>query len=90
MKIEDHIIEQNQIMLMAAVKVIDPGLSDLDGLQIRQPSAPRLRGDLGVWLIILAELLTFGIFFVTAENKTTKVVHRTRPTHWGLRMKRPP
>ena len=28
-------------------------------------SAPRLRGDLGVWLIILAELLTFGIFFVS-------------------------
>jgi nitric oxide reductase NorE protein len=27
--------------------------------------APRLRGDLGVWLIILAELLTFGIFFVS-------------------------
>lgn len=28
-------------------------------------SAARLRGDLGVWLIILAELLTFGIFFVS-------------------------
>ena len=30
-----------------------------------QPPAPRLRGDLGVWLIILAELLTFGILFVS-------------------------
>ena len=27
--------------------------------------ALRLRGDLGVWLIILAELLTFGILFVS-------------------------
>ncbi|BEU95041.1 cytochrome c oxidase subunit 3 family protein [Acidovorax sp. DW039] len=29
-----------------------------------RPPATRLRGDLGVWLIILAELLTFGILFV--------------------------
>lgn len=28
------------------------------------PPAVRLRGDFGVWLIILAELLTFGILFV--------------------------
>jgi nitric oxide reductase NorE protein len=29
------------------------------------PEAPRLVGDLAVWLIILAELLTFGIFFLS-------------------------
>lgn len=28
-------------------------------------AAPRLRGDLGIWLIILAELLTFAILFVS-------------------------
>ncbi len=28
------------------------------------PSAPRLAGDLAVWLIILAELLAFGILFL--------------------------
>ncbi|MDD5479842.1 cytochrome c oxidase subunit 3 family protein [Rhodoferax sp.] len=29
------------------------------------PDPPRLVGDLAVWLIILAELLTFGIFFLS-------------------------
>jgi nitric oxide reductase NorE protein len=29
------------------------------------PDAPHLAGDLAVWLIILAELLTFGIFFLS-------------------------
>lgn len=29
------------------------------------PEPPRLVGDLAVWLIILAELLTFGIFFLS-------------------------
>jgi len=28
------------------------------------PPAPRLSGDLVIWLLILAELLTFGIFFM--------------------------
>ena len=30
----------------------------------RVPEPPRLRGDLGVWLVILLELLTFAILFV--------------------------
>jgi nitric oxide reductase NorE protein len=32
---------------------------------IHTPDTPRLAGDLSVWLIILMELLTFGILFVS-------------------------
>lgn len=32
---------------------------------IHASDTPRLAGDLAVWLIILAELLTFGIFFLS-------------------------
>lgn len=34
-------------------------------MQEPQADSPRLAGDLAVWLIILAELLTFGIFFLS-------------------------
>lgn len=36
------------------------------------PPPPRLRGDLGVWLVILLELLTFGILFVAFAFARTR------------------
>ncbi|MBP7574322.1 MAG: cytochrome c oxidase subunit 3 family protein [Rhodoferax sp.] len=36
--------------------------------------APRLRGDLGVWLVILLELLTFAILFVSYAFARTREV----------------
>ena len=35
----------------------------LSAADTETPTAPRLSGDLVIWLLILAELLTFGIFF---------------------------
>ena len=35
---------------------------------------PRLRGDLGVWLVILLELLTFAILFVSFAFARTREV----------------
>ena len=37
-------------------------------------AAPRLRGDLGVWLVILLELLTFAILFVSFAFARTREV----------------
>ena len=44
----------------------DTALSPAAAAAARRPArpAPRLRGDLGVWLVILLELLTFAILFV--------------------------
>ncbi|HEY9207924.1 cytochrome c oxidase subunit 3 family protein [Acidovorax sp.] len=39
-----------------------------------QGAAPRLRGDLGVWLVILLELLTFAILFVSFAFARTREV----------------
>ena len=36
------------------------------------PPPPRLRGDLGVWLVILLELLTFAILFVAFAFARTR------------------
>jgi nitric oxide reductase NorE protein len=36
----------------------------LSAADTETPTAPRLSGDLVIWLLILAELLTFGIFFM--------------------------
>lgn len=36
----------------------------LSAADTEPPTAPRLSGDLVIWLLILAELLTFGIFFM--------------------------
>lgn len=36
----------------------------LSAAETEPPTAPRLSGDLVIWLLILAELLTFGIFFM--------------------------
>ena len=36
----------------------------LSAADTETPPAPRLSGDLVIWLLILAELLTFGIFFM--------------------------
>ncbi len=38
------------------------------------PEPPRLRGDLGVWLVILLELLTFAILFVAFAFARTREV----------------
>ena len=38
----------------------------------RVPEPPRLRGDLGVWLVILLELLTFAILFVAFAFARTR------------------
>lgn len=51
--------------------------------------APRLRGDLGVWLIILLELLTFAILFVafafarTGELEVFQTSQKTLDLHAG-------
>lgn len=45
--------------------------------------APRLRGDLGVWLVILLELLTFAILFVAfafARNGELEVFQASQKT----------
>ena len=45
--------------------------------------APRLRGDLGVWFVILLELLTFGILFVAfafARNREPALFHAGQAT----------
>ena len=39
-----------------------------------QDATPRLPGDLGVWLIILLELLTFAILFVSFAFARTREV----------------
>jgi nitric oxide reductase NorE protein len=39
-----------------------------------QVATPRLRGDLGVWLVILMELLTFAILFVSFAFARTREV----------------
>ena len=39
--------------------------SFVDSAQLAHHPEPRLRGDLGVWLVILLELLTFAILFVS-------------------------
>ena len=36
----------------------------LSAADTEPPTSPRLSGDLVIWLLILAELLTFGIFFM--------------------------
>ena len=51
----------------------------------KQPlrDAPRLRGDLGVWLVILLELLTFAILFVAfafARNGELEVFQASQKT----------
>ena len=46
-------------------------------------AAPRLRGDLGVWLVILLELLTFAILFVAyafARNGELEVFQDSQKT----------
>jgi len=42
-----------------------PGVASPSQPTARMRAAPRLRGDLGVWLVILMELLTFAILFVS-------------------------
>ena len=42
------------------------------GLLVLPPTEPRLRGDLGVWLVILLELLTFAILFVAFAFARTR------------------
>ena len=44
------------------------------GLLSLPPPPPRLRGDLGVWLVILLELLTFAILFVAFAFARTREV----------------
>lgn len=39
------------------------------------PTEPRLSGDLVIWLLILAELLTFGIFFMAYAFMRVGQVH---------------
>lgn len=56
----------------------DPVLRETD-----RPHAPRLRGDLGVWFVILLELLTFAILFVAyafARNREPAVFQAGQAT----------
>ena len=48
-----------------------------------RPPPPRLRGDLGVWLVILLELLTFAILFVAfafARTRELEVFNASQAT----------
>ena len=48
-----------------------------------RPPAPQLRGDLGVWFVILLELLTFAILFVAyafARNREPAVFQAGQAT----------
>lgn len=49
-----------------------------------QDATPRLPGDLGVWLIILLELLTFAILFVSfafARTREVELFNASQATH---------
>ena len=48
------------------------GLASPSRGAVRARAAPRLRGDLGVWLVILMELLTFAILFVSYAFARTR------------------
>lgn len=56
---------------------IYPASGAVEGAQLHahaRDDAPRLRGDLGVWLVILMELLTFAILFVSFAFARTQEV----------------
>ena len=69
-------IEHFLLMPMPSATVLQqesPAASNtsVNPASVRIP-APRLRGDLGVWLVILLELLTFAILFVSFAFARTR------------------
>lgn len=64
----------NPMAVEAALQAASPAPHD---------EAPRLRGDLAVWLVIAAELVTFGLLFATfafARVAQTEVFNASQAT----------